>query len=65
VQRDSFEIVAGARRYRASLLAEQFSIPSRIVELTDPQSLEWALVELSIDVKNILCNHATRHDVYM
>jgi ParB family chromosome partitioning protein len=42
-----FEIVAGARRYRASLLAGQFSIPSRIVELTDAQSLEWALVENS------------------
>ena len=42
---EGFEIVAGARRYRASLLAEQFSIPSRIVELTDAQSLEWALVE--------------------
>jgi ParB family transcriptional regulator, chromosome partitioning protein len=49
---EGFEIVAGARRYRASLLAEQFSIPSRIVELTDAQSLEWALVENSqrIDV---------------
>jgi ParB family transcriptional regulator, chromosome partitioning protein len=40
---EGFEIVAGARRYRASLLAEQFSIPSRIVEFTDAQSLEWAL----------------------
>jgi ParB-like chromosome segregation protein Spo0J len=44
---EGFEIVAGARRYRASLLAEQFSIPSRIVELTDAQSPEWALVENS------------------
>ena len=44
---EGFEIVAGARRYRASLLAEQFTIPSRIVELTDAQSLEWALVENS------------------
>jgi ParB family chromosome partitioning protein len=44
---DGFEIVAGARRYRASLLAEQFSIPSRIVELTDAQALEWGLVENS------------------
>ena len=39
--------MAGARRYRASLLAEQFTIPSRMVELTDAQSLEWALVENS------------------
>jgi ParB family chromosome partitioning protein len=44
---NGFEIVAGARRYRASLLAEQFSIPSRIVELTDAQALEWALIENS------------------
>src|SRR5450755_2884022 len=40
-----FEIVAGARRYRAAQLAELFAIPARIVELTDAQSLEWALVE--------------------
>ena len=33
--------------YRASLLAEQFSISSRIVELTDAQALEWGLVENS------------------
>jgi ParB family chromosome partitioning protein len=46
-QNGGFEIVAGARRYRASLLAEHFSIPSRIVELSDAQSLEWALVENS------------------
>jgi ParB family transcriptional regulator, chromosome partitioning protein len=40
-----FEIVAGARRFRAAQLAELFAIPARIVELTDAQSLEWALVE--------------------
>jgi len=56
---EGFEIVAGARRYRASLLAEQFSIPSRIVELTDAQSLEWALIELSIVGKSFLCLYAT------
>jgi ParB family transcriptional regulator, chromosome partitioning protein len=42
-----FEIVAGERRYRSSLLAEKFSIPSHIVELTDAQALEWQLVENS------------------
>ena len=42
-----FEIVAGARRFRASLLAEQFAVPSRIVELTDAQAMEWQLVENS------------------
>ena len=42
-----FEIVAGARRYRGCLLAEKFSVPSHIVELTDAQAIEWQLVELS------------------
>jgi ParB family transcriptional regulator, chromosome partitioning protein len=32
---EGFELVAGARRYRAAQLAELFSIPARIVELTD------------------------------
>ena len=44
---NGFEIVAGARRFRASLLAEQFAVPSRIVELTDAQAMEWQLVENS------------------
>lgn len=44
---NGFEIVAGARRFRASLLAEQFSIPARIVELDDAAAMEWQLVENS------------------
>ena len=40
-----FEIVAGARRFRAALLAEVFSLPARIVDITDAQALEWQLVE--------------------
>ena len=44
-QSDGFEIVAGARRFRAAQLAELFSLPARIVELTDGQALEWGLVE--------------------
>ena len=60
-----FEIVAGERRYRSSLLAEKFSIPSRIVELTDAQALEWQLIELSIVGKNFLCLYAPRHVVCM
>jgi ParB family chromosome partitioning protein len=44
---EGFEIVAGARRFRAAQLAELFAIPARIVELTDAQALEWALVENS------------------
>jgi ParB family chromosome partitioning protein len=41
----SFEIVAGARRYRAAQLAEAETVPVRIVELTDAQALETSIVE--------------------
>ena len=44
---NGFEIVAGARRFRASQLAEVFSVLARIVELTDAQAMEWQLVENS------------------
>ena len=44
---DGFEIVAGARRFRAAQLAELFSLPARIAELTDAQAMEWQLVENS------------------
>ena len=60
-----FEIVAGARRYRAAMLAELFAVPSRIVELDDAQALEWALVELSTVGKSFLCRHAARYVVYI
>jgi ParB family transcriptional regulator, chromosome partitioning protein len=44
---EGFELIAGARRYRAALLAELFSIPARIVEIDDAQVLEWQLIENS------------------
>jgi ParB family chromosome partitioning protein len=44
---NGFEIVAGARRYRAAQLAELFSIPARIVQIDDAQAIEWQLVENS------------------
>ena len=44
---EGFEIVTGARRYRASLLAELFSVPARIVDINDTQAIEWQLVENS------------------
>src|SRR5450631_1933264 len=62
---EGFEIVAGARRFRAAQLAELFAIPARIIELTDAQSLEWALIELSTVGKSFLCRHAARYVVYM
>lgn len=44
---DGFEIVAGARRFRAAQLAELTEIPTRVVTLTDEQALEWQLIENS------------------
>ena len=44
---EGFEIVAGARRFRAAQLAELFSVPTRIVDINDAQTLEWQLVENS------------------
>ncbi len=46
-QGQGFEIVAGARRFRAAQLAELFSLPARIVDIDDAQTLEWQLVENS------------------
>lgn len=40
-----FEIVAGARRYRAAQRAGLETVPVRIVELTDAQALETSIVE--------------------
>jgi ParB family chromosome partitioning protein len=42
---ESYELVAGARRYRASRLAKCESIPATIRDLTDPQCLELQLIE--------------------
>ncbi|MGA7157744.1 MAG: ParB/RepB/Spo0J family partition protein [Acidobacteriaceae bacterium] len=42
---NGFEIVAGARRYRAAQMAEQSTVPVRIVHLSDAASLEAQLVE--------------------
>jgi ParB-like chromosome segregation protein Spo0J len=61
----SFEIIAGARRYRAAQMAEVDSVPVRIVDLTDAEALEAQLVELSIVGKSFLCIHAARHVFYM
>src|ERR1700726_4717983 len=42
---DQFELVAGARRYRASKLAGRDTIPASVRELTDTQCLELQLIE--------------------
>jgi ParB family transcriptional regulator, chromosome partitioning protein len=62
---EGFEIVAGARRFRATQLAELFSLPARIVDIDDAQALEWQLVELSIVVKRFLSCYAGPHVVSM
>ena len=45
VTENGFEIVAGARRYRAAQMAEQDTVPVRIVHLSDSAALEAQLVE--------------------
>src|SRR5438552_12570489 len=41
----TYELVAGARRYRASKLAKRESIPATVRELTDAQALELQVSE--------------------
>ena len=40
-----FQLVAGERRYLASQIAERFSVPAHIKELSDTQAMEWQLIE--------------------
>jgi ParB family chromosome partitioning protein len=61
----SFEIVFGARRYRAAQLAEVATVPVRIKSLTDAEVLEAQLVELSIVVKRFPFVYVGPHVVSM
>jgi len=45
---DRFEVVAGARRFRAARLAERASVPVRVVQLTDTEVFEYQLIENAI-----------------
>jgi ParB/RepB/Spo0J family partition protein len=45
---ESFEVVAGARRFRAAQMAELFAVPARVVALTDAEALTLQLVENAI-----------------
>jgi ParB family transcriptional regulator, chromosome partitioning protein len=65
LQERGFEIVAGARRYRAAQMAESATVPVRIVNLTDAEALEAQLIELSIVVKRFLCLRAAPYVLYM
>ncbi len=42
---DKFEIIAGERRYKASVLAGKTTIPAIVVDLNDKDSAEIALIE--------------------
>jgi len=42
---NGFEIIAGARRYRAAQMAEVPTVPVRIVNLSDAQAVEMSIVE--------------------
>jgi hypothetical protein len=55
----SFEIVFGARRYRAAQMAEAETVPVRIKQMSDAEVLEAQLVKLSIVGKSFLCLYAT------
>ena len=44
---DRFEVVAGARRFRAAQIAELIDVPTRILELSDEQTLEVQIIENS------------------
>ncbi len=54
---EGFEIVAGARRFRAAQLAELFAIPARIVEIDDAhQALQVPMVEEQIQFKVLIAD---------
>ncbi|HET7848525.1 MAG TPA: ParB/RepB/Spo0J family partition protein [Pseudolabrys sp.] len=44
-QKDSYEIIAGERRWRAAQRAGLHDVPIVVVEATDAQSLEYAIIE--------------------
>ncbi|WP_255462583.1 ParB/RepB/Spo0J family partition protein [Granulicella sp. WH15] len=56
-----FEIVFGARRYRAAKMAEAATVPVRIKYMTDAEVLEAQLIELSVVVKRFLSVFAGLH----
>ena len=44
-ERDTFEIIAGERRWRAAQRAGLHEVPVAVVEATDKQALEFAIIE--------------------
>jgi ParB family chromosome partitioning protein len=62
---NGFEIVAGARRYRAAQMAEAVTVPVRIKQMSDAEVLEAQLVELSLAVKRFFRSVLDLHVVDM
>jgi ParB-like chromosome segregation protein Spo0J len=60
-----YELVAGARRFRASKIAKRETIPATVRELTDAQALDLQVIELSVVRKNFLCRLPAGHVVYI
>jgi len=56
-----YEIVAGARRYRAAKLAALEQVPVRVVSLSDAACVEVQLVELS---RGKGCIHLRKHSPF-
>ena len=50
-----YEIIAGARCYRAAKLAQLEQVPVRVVSLSDAACVEAQLLELSIVGRSFLC----------
>ena len=65
LEKNKYEVVAGARRLRVAKLAELEALPIRVVKLTDAEAIEARVVELSIARKCFLWPSADRHVVYM
>lgn len=65
ITEQGFEVVFGARRFRAAQIAEAATVPVRIKNLTDAEALEAQLIELSIVVKRFLSVFAGLHVVDM
>ncbi len=60
-----YELVAGARRLRASKLACRNTIPATVRNLTDAEAREIQLIELSVVRKSFLRRRAGQHVVHM
>ena len=59
ITEQGFEVVFGARRFRAAQMAEATTVPVRIKNLTDAEALEAQLVELSLVLQRLSMTSTT------